>query len=261
MSLKQFYTSETEVPTELKSYYTEKNGRFELQVEGFESVPAVFSKNQELITRQQTDSTKIQELTAKATQVNSLTQELANKNSEISKLSNDVTKAQSNTVPTGYVAVQKKDVEIIEKIKEQNLDVNKVAEVINEIETVKKENADYKLEKSILDFAKAENISNVGALTRFIKEDGVKPIVKEVEENGKKVNRGFLVKIVDEKEVESPYQDYKTANWSAVSKALDEGNQPIRGMGHDPKVSGFNPDDEGAKKAQQSQAQTTHSFF
>lgn len=262
MPLKTHYSNETEIPTELKTFYAERNGRYELQVEGFESVSSVLAKNQELIGRQTKDAEKIGELTAKATQVNSLTQDLANKNAEISRLSNDLTTAQSTQLPSGYVAVAKKDADILKTLKDKNFEVEKVAEVITNFEAVKTENDTFKLEKSIAEFAEVEKVQNVKALTRLIKQDGVLPMIKEVDENGNKVRKGFLTQTVDEKPIETLYGDYKTANWSEFSSALDQtSNQPPNGNGNDPKPFAAPTDEKTAEVALQSQAWSTHNAF
>jgi hypothetical protein len=262
MSLKQYYSSEAEIPTELKSYYAERNGKYELQVDGFESVTAVFSKNTELIERQKKDADKITELEAKATEVNTLTRSLADKNTEISRLSNDLTKAQGAQLPSGYVAVQKKEAEIIDKMKAQNLELGKVAETLSEFEAVRTENNNFKLEKSIAEFAEAEKVQNVKALTKLIKQDGVIPLIKEVDENGQKVKKGFLVKQNGEETDEKPYKDYKESNWAEFSHSLDQTAQPPRiGSTLDPTPFGAPTDTEAAKIAQNGQRAATHSAF
>ena len=237
MSLQQTFTSKEQIPTEFQAHYAERNGKYELQVDGFESITAVFSKNQELIERQSKDKDKLQDLESSVTQVNSLTVELANKNAEISRLSAELTKTQSTQVPTGYVAVQKKDKELIDKLNNAGLKPEDVAANLAEADTLKKENAEFKLIQSVRTFAEIEKVSNVDALTRLIKQDGVTPSVKEVEENGKKVKRGFLAKQSESGEmVETLYSDYKNENWSAFSTALDAGGQPkTKGNGFDPK--------------------------
>lgn len=227
MPLKQFYTDEAQIPTELKSEYVLKDGRYELQVEGFESLSGIFTKNSELITKQKTDKADIDRSTA----------EIARLNGEIGKLSGDLSKAQSTAVPTGYVAVSKKDSEVIAALKDRNLKPEEVLTNLTDAENLRKENANFKLNQSIAEFAKAENISNIDALTRLIKQDGVTPQIKEVDENGKKVKKGFLVSGGDAGE-ETTYADYKTANWNAFASALDHAEQPKPGATRDPKPSG-----------------------
>jgi hypothetical protein len=261
MSLKQYYTSETEIPTELKNFYAGKNGRFEIQIEGFESVPAVFDKNTELINRQTKDASKIQELEAKAGQVNTLTQQLADKNSELSRLSSENLSLQSKAVPTGYAAVAKKDAELLEKLKKQNLDVEKLGETLAEVETVKAENAEFKLEKAIAAFAETEKVGGVKALTRLIKQDGVQPLIKEEGEGDKKVKKGYLVKTIDGNPVETSYADYKSTNWSEFASALDGGVKAPKGNGYDPKPQGFVNDTDAEKAAQSGQARAIHNNF
>lgn len=226
MALKQFYTDEAQIPTELKDAYVLKDGKYELQVEGFESITGVLAKNTELIGKQKTDDAEIKRQTA----------EVARLNGEIGKLAGDLSQSQSKAVPTGFVAVSKKDNELIAKLKEQNLKPEDVLTTLTETETLKKENADFKLNQSIIEFAKAENIQNVDALTRLIKQDNLTPQVKEVDENGTKVKKGFLVTNAETPE-EKPYAEYKDAQWGAFSSALDA--QPKKpGNGHDPPPSG-----------------------
>jgi hypothetical protein len=262
MSLKTHYSNEAEIPAELKNFYVFKNGRFELQVEGFESVPNVLAHNSELTETIKKHTAKISDLEAKATQVNSLTQDLANKNAEISRLSTDLTKAQSTTLPAGYVAIAKKEADILQKIKEKNVEVDKLSEILTNFETVQKENANFKLEKSIVEFAATEKVQNVKALTRLIIQDGVMPVIKEVEENGAKVSKGFLVKtLADNQTEEKTYEDYKKVNWSEFLPALEQQQQRQNGNTIDPPPFSAPTDAEAAKVAQQAQAWVTHNGF
>jgi hypothetical protein len=182
MALKQFYATEAEVPTELKDHYVLKDGKYELSVEGYDSVVGVTAKNTELINKQKTDKAEIDRLT----------NDLAASKIEIGKLSGDVAKAGANSLPTGYVAVAKKDADALEEFKKKNLKPEEVLTQLNELDGLKSKVSEFELETAIKSFAEAEKIDNVDALTRLIKQDGVTPMVKEIEENGKKVKRGFL---------------------------------------------------------------------
>lgn len=49
MSLKQFYTEESQIPAELKDYYRKSGERYEIQIDGVNSISAVLDKNTELL--------------------------------------------------------------------------------------------------------------------------------------------------------------------------------------------------------------------
>lgn len=228
MALKT-YTQESEVPTELKSYYVQKDGKWEPQVEGIDSVSSIAAKNRELLGKNKEQETAINQLTADKAQ---LTNDLGARTTELSQ-------AQSQRIPTGNVAVPKKDADLIAKLKEQDLTPETVLSTLNEVEGIRKENAEFKLSNSIAEFAEVEKIANVKALGRLIKQDGVTPTIKEVEENGTKVKRGFLVAKEGEQEKEHPYSDYKTANWGDFVSALDAEAAPRKsGTPKDPDPKG-----------------------
>lgn len=120
------------------------------------------------------------------------------------------------------------------------------------------------LEKSINDFADAENIQNVGALARLVKQDGVTPFVKEVEEHGKKVQRGFLKVTSGDKEEEKSYKDVLDSQWKDFADALAvQKDKPKKiSASPDPKAKGGpSDDDDEAKAAQSGQARVAHNAF
>jgi len=251
MALKQFYATEAEVPTEQKAFYVLKDGKYELQVEGFESVTGVLAKNTELITKQKTDKAEIDRLTS----------ETARMNGEIGKLAGDLSAAQSKAVPNGYVTVPKKEAELITRLKEKNLDPETVGKTLEEVETIRKENEGFKLEKSIGEFARAVEVQNVGALTRLIKQDGLTPKVVEVEEDGKKVKKGILVAKDGETETDHPYADYKTKHWGDFANALDAKSDTKAGFNGGPTPTGPPSDIEAEKAAQARQSASTLNIF
>lgn len=253
MALKQFYNSETDVPTELKDHYVLKDGKYELSVEGFDSVPAVFTKNKELIDKQKLDKTEMERLTT----------DLATSKIEIGKLSGDLAKAGANSLPAGYVAVAKKDAEALEEFKKKNLAPSEALSKLEELDTLNSKVRDMELEKSIVEFAEAENIHNVEALTRFIKQDGITPKVKEVEENGKKEKRGFFTVVNGDKTEERSYKDYRESNWKPIAAALDVEAEKKKkpGNSQDPPPAPKGDETEIAKAAQAGQARTVHNAF
>jgi hypothetical protein len=253
MALKQFYATEAEVPTELKDHYVLKDGKYELSVEGYDSVVGVTAKNTELINKQKTDKVEIDRLT----------NDLAASKIEIGKLSGDIAKAGANALPTGYVAVAKKDAEALEEFKKRNLKPEEVFTKLEEIDGLNNKVKEFELDTAIKSFADAEKIENVDALTRLIKQDGVTPLVKEVEENGKKVKRGYLAVTNGDKQEEKSYKDFKDAQWKPFASALDLTTEKPKspGQGPGPKPAGAPTDDEVAKAAQAGQARATRSAF
>lgn len=253
MALKQFYTSETEIPTEFKDHYVLKDGKYELAVEGINSISGVLAKNTELLGNQKTDKAEIDRQTA----------EVARLNGEIGKLSGDLSKAQAGAVPNGYVAVSKKDKEVIDALVKQNLKPEDVLNDLKDLPALRAKVSESELEKSIAVFAEAEKVQNVKALTRLIKQDGVLPQVKEVEENGKKIQKGFLVKkLDDDKTEEKSYTDYKTANWGEFIHSLDQTAQPYQpGNAGDPPPFRAATDTEADTKAQSAQASAVRRTF
>lgn len=252
MALKQFFSTEEEVPTELKEHYTAKDGRYVLTVDGIENLPGLTSKNAELIAKQKAD---------KAEQ-DRLTNELAESKIEIGKLSGDIAKASANGIPTGYVAVPKKEAEALKAFSEKGLKVEEVATQLQELDTLKGKVSEIELDQAIKSFAEAEKIENVDALSGLIKSSGVKPLVKEIEENGKKEKRGFLTVTNGDKTEEKSYKDYLEANWKPFEAALKPTDKKRTvASGHDPKPAVGDDDEEQGKAAAASQARATHSMF
>lgn len=117
MPLKRSYASEADVPTEQKPLYAQKGDRWELQVEGIDSLDSLLSKRAELLTKVSGHAT-----------------ELAAKDSEISRLQQQVDNA--NTLPRGHVAVPKADADLLPRYKELGTP--------EELTTLKTEHGDYK---------------------------------------------------------------------------------------------------------------------
>jgi hypothetical protein len=253
MSLKQFYATESEIPEGLKEHYVLKGDKYELSVEGFNSLPGVLTKNTELIEKQKTDKAEIDRLT----------NDLANTKVEVGKLSGDIAKASANALPAGYVAVAKKDAEALDEFKKQNLNPTDVLAKLTEFDGLNEKVKGMELEKSITEFAAAEGITNIDALSRLVRDDKVTPFVKEVEKDGKKEKRGFLKVANGDKTEDKAYAEYRDSNWSAFASALEpkkEGRKAAAGI--DPPPSG-NPsdEDEASKAAQVGQARVAHNAF
>lgn len=251
MALKQFYATDADVPAELKEHYVLKGDKYELSVEGFNSLPGVLSKNTELIAKQKTDGDEISRLT----------NDLANTKIEVGKLSGDIAKASANALPAGYVAVAKKDAEALEEFKKENLNPTDVLTKLSELDGLNAKVKDFELDTAIKAFAEAEKIQNIDALSRLVKQDGVTPIVKEVEENGKKEKRGFLSVPNGDKTEEKSYKDVLETTWKPFAPALGVKEERKPGTGHDPAPTKDTDDTEAAKAAAAGQARQTHSIF
>jgi hypothetical protein len=249
MPVKIIFDSLEEVPEELRTKAKESDGKYEMDAMG------VLNKNRELLD-------KVAKVKPLQDEVDRLTNKTAELNGKVGELSGELSKAESNKVPSGFVAVSKKDNELITQLKEKNLKPEDVLTAITEVETLRGENKDFKLNQAIGEFASVEKVQNVKALTKLIKQDGVIPLIKEVDENGQKVKKGFLVKQNGEETDEKPYKDYKESNWAEFSHSLDQTAQPPRtGNTLDPPAFGAPTDTEAAKIAQNGQRAATHSAF
>jgi len=82
------YTDESQIPTELKDFYAERNGKYEPQVDGVDSISGVLAKNTELLGKVSGHAT-----------------EIAGKDAEIQRLSGQLATASNSTLPRGHVAV------------------------------------------------------------------------------------------------------------------------------------------------------------
>lgn len=100
MPLKRSYATEAEVPTEHKALYVPKEGRYVLDVEGFDNVESVLSKNNQLLSQHTTDKGEVTRLTG-----------------EVSRLTSELSTAQGSALPHGQRAVPKADAELVETVK------------------------------------------------------------------------------------------------------------------------------------------------
>jgi hypothetical protein len=97
MSLKRSYATEADVPTERKADYVPKDGRYVLDVEGFENIDSVLAKNTELLGK-----------------VSGHASELSGKQAEVDRLTRDL--ASANVVPRGQKAAPAAVVELGEAV-------------------------------------------------------------------------------------------------------------------------------------------------
>lgn len=100
--LKRSYATEAEVPTERKADYVPKDGRYVLDVEGFDNIDSVLAKNTELVGK-----------------VNGHAADVSAKDAEITRLKSDL--AGANIVPRGHKAVPNADAELLEKVKAEGV--------------------------------------------------------------------------------------------------------------------------------------------
>lgn len=100
MPLKRSYATEAEVPTEHKALYAPKDGRYVLEVEGFDNVESVLSKNTQLLSQHNTDKGEITRLTG-----------------EVSRLSTELSTAQAGALQRGQRAVSIADAELVDAVK------------------------------------------------------------------------------------------------------------------------------------------------
>lgn len=240
----------------LKGYYvTNQEGQYEL--EGIGAMSRAFSAE-----KKETERLTNEQKTAKA-EADRLTKELSESRIEVGKLSGEVAKATAGAIPTGYVAVKKSEAETIKALTDKGLTVDQVVTQLDELDALKGKVTEFELDKSIKAFAETEKIENVEALSGLIKKDGVIPVVKEVDENGKKVSRGFLSVTEGDKTEDTPYKDYLEANWKPFEASLrtTEKKRTVA-IGSDPKaVTSTGDDEEMAKQAAAGQARATHSAF
>lgn len=98
--LKRSYANETDIPAEYKSQYVQKEGKWVLDVEGFDNVDSVLSKNQELLSQHNSDKTTLSSMQGQLTKANNEKAELAAK-----------------AVPDGHVVVPVAEKAYIDKLK------------------------------------------------------------------------------------------------------------------------------------------------
>ena len=95
------FNSEADVPPELKPYYSEKNGKWEPQFEGVDSISGLVAKRDELLGK-----------------VSGHAGELQEKQTEIERLTGELQNAKGSTIQRGYEAVPKADAELVRAVKE-----------------------------------------------------------------------------------------------------------------------------------------------
>jgi len=143
MPLKRSYQSEADIPTEQKGFYVQKGDRWELQVEGVDSLDGLLSKRSELLTKVANHDTQI---AAKDTRIAELEGQLAN----------------ASTVPRGQEAVPKADAELARAVKAAGIaDAAAFA-------TLKTEHGDYKSKAE--EAEKAKHAAEVGGVMQWDKE-------------------------------------------------------------------------------------------
>ena len=98
--LKRLYTNEADIPAEYKSQYVQKEGKWVLDVEGFDNVDSVLEKNRELLTQHNTDKAALSSMQGQLTKANNEKAELASK-----------------SVPDGHVVVPVAEKAYIDKLK------------------------------------------------------------------------------------------------------------------------------------------------
>ena len=90
------------------------------------------------------------------------------------------------------------------------------------------------------------------------------PVVREIDEDGKKVSRGFLTVTVDDKTEDKPYKDYLDANWKPFEASLRPAEQETHGSSRSRSqkfASLRSMTTRLAKQAAAGQARSTHSAF
>lgn len=188
MALK-IYNSDPEIPTELKEHYTRRaDGKYEPVVEGVNSISGVLAKNSELLAQHTTDKAEITRLTG-----------------EVSRLNTSLT--SQNVLPAGHVAVPKADAALIDAYKPLGTP-DEVKTKLTEHGTLKEAVEAREYEDA---WGKASEASkyNAAALVKLAKANGLsKPEVREVTEQGKKVQRAFLTVKENNKDVEKPLTDF-----------------------------------------------------
>jgi hypothetical protein len=115
------YTDESQVPPELKDFYAERNGKYEPQVDGVDSVSGLLAKNTELLGKVSGHAT-----------------EISGKDAEIQRLSGQLANASNSTIPRGHVAVPSAKAALLEQYEPLGTP--------DELKTIKTEHGTYKAE-------------------------------------------------------------------------------------------------------------------
>ncbi|HEX8177864.1 MAG TPA: hypothetical protein VF543_22435 [Pyrinomonadaceae bacterium] len=178
MTLKRSYPKLEDVPPEYRSEYVPKDGEFVLDVEGFENVNKVLSKNQELLTQHATDKTEISTLKGQVTRLTTAQAEL-----------------QSKATPDGHVPVPVADKQFLDTVKGFG-DVAQVKEKLEKYPTLEKQATEAVLAKQDSEIEKIMGWKS-GSLS-LIRDKVPELVVRDKTENGQVVknDKGEPEKVV-----------------------------------------------------------------
>lgn len=113
--LKRSYAKLEDIPQALRSEYVLKDGKYVLDVEGFENVDSVLDKNQELLAQHSTDKTEITSLKG-----------------QVTKLTNEKTALEGKSLPDGHVAIPAADKPLYDTVKSLNLPAEEIKTKVTE---------------------------------------------------------------------------------------------------------------------------------
>lgn len=231
------YDKPEDIPAELKDHYSRReDGKYHADIP--DEHPAV-----------KHNATLLSEKTAATT-------ELAAAKAELES-------AKASGLPRGHVAVSAADKARLDAFNALNLKPEEIQAAVSDRDRYQGEAEGLKREKSLRALAHAEG-ANFDALLTLVEKDGLTPVLKEVDDKGKKVQRGFFVRKGDDgKDVETPYTEYRDAHWKVFESSLAaaDPNAPAKpGAGGDPRPKGAPGDADADRSARAAQAGMYRTF-
>ena len=190
MPLKSFYTIESDIPTDIRSHYAARDGKYVLQLEDNADFfkTGLIGKRDELLETQKADKREITRLTSEVTR---LTSEMSN----------------AHLLPAGSFAVPKGDAEAIEALKL----LGNLEEIRTKIEEygALKESVTARERKDLLTkAAQVAGYANTEAFVKVANAENLNVEIRPVTENGKTEERAFVKFKDGNNEAEKPLRDY-----------------------------------------------------
>jgi hypothetical protein len=216
MPLKQSYANEADIPTEQKPFYAQKDGAWQLQVEGVDSITGLVAKRDELLTK---------------------VASLPSLQGQITKLTRERDEALGGALPSGHDAVPHADAVKLQQFNAIGKPVDELKSIVTEHAALKTE-AEERVKQEALAVLAEENGYDPKKIIA-ISDRFTMPFKKEVTVDGKKVQQDFFKVTVDGKEVERTFSEHLEAD--PKLKPLGDSLKATtarRGMGRDPNPVG-----------------------
>jgi hypothetical protein len=219
----KIYSSESDVPTELKDHYAEVNGKWEPKLEGVTSLSGLLAKRDELLGKVSGHAT-----------------ELAAKDAEIERLTGDLQNAKQNTVQRGHESVPKADAELARAVKAKGV------ETVEAFNTLHADHGTFKQQAEAA--TEAAHAAEVFTALGWDKEKAQRLVPKVFDLKTVKLKDGkdgkrevvALVKGDGDALVEKPFAEVvkATPELSDIEPLLKGDSRPVPGSPRDPAPKG-----------------------